>query len=216
MAETDDGFDPETPEPPAEIVEAARRLPGQWLSLPDPAWSGADGGGAADSDEAGDTNRVRAGSGPPDWAIPGRWLAGPTGTIVAWEDNEEYRPSPEALGWPAPTDPVESAIQLAVTGYRPAEDVVRTLAAAEVAVLTATDGGALAVQSAEGEPVIPVFTSPAYHDAFGAFAARIVPVAELVRQLPEGYALYVNPTGPAGTIMAIAELIEEIGSRDSL
>ncbi|MFJ2648029.1 type VII secretion system-associated protein [Streptomyces sp. NPDC087420] len=212
MAEIDDGFDPEIPEPPVEIIEAARHLPDQWLSLPDPAWSGADEDG--DGDE--DTDQGRDADAPPDWAIPGRWRAGPTGAIVAWEDNEEYRPSPEALGWPAPTDPVESAIQLAVTGYGPTEDVVRTLAAAKVAVLTAADGGALAVRSAEGEPVIPVFTSPAYHDAFGAFAARIVPVAELVERLPEGYALYVNPSGPAGMIMETAELIQEIGSRDSL
>jgi hypothetical protein len=37
----------------------------------------------------------------------------------------------------------------------PAGDVLRTPAAAEVAVFTALDGGWAAVRSADGEPVIP-------------------------------------------------------------
>ncbi|MFF3713947.1 type VII secretion system-associated protein [Streptomyces phaeochromogenes] len=178
------------PEPPPEVVEAARHLSDQWVSVPDPAWPG-DGA-------------------PPEWAIPGRWRVGPTGEIVGWEDNEAYRPSPEALGWPAPTDPVESAIQLAVTGYGPAVDVLRALAAAEVAVLTAPDGGWAAVRSADGEPVIPVFTSPLYSRAVGDYEARLVPVPELVEELPAGYSLYVNPSGPAGMIMDTEALVEEI------
>ncbi|MFD3310003.1 type VII secretion system-associated protein [Streptomyces sp. NPDC058694] len=188
------------PEPPPEVVEAARHLADQWVSLPDPAWSG-EGEGQGERENGG---------GPPEWAIPGRWRVGPTGGIVGWEDNEEYRPSPEALGWPVPTDPVESAIQLAVTGYGPAVDVLRTLAAAEVAVFTAPDGGWAAVRSADGEPVVPVFTSPLYSRAVGDYEARLVPVPELLEELPAGYSLYVNPSGPAGMIMDTEALVEEI------
>ncbi|MFJ5227494.1 type VII secretion system-associated protein [Streptomyces sp. NPDC088400] len=182
------------PEPPQEVIEAARLLPDQWVSVPDPAWSG-DGV-------------------PPDWAVPGRWRTDSTGEITQWADNEDYRPSPDALGWPTPTDPVESAIQLAVTGYGPAEEVLRTLAAAKVAVLTGPDGEPLAVRSSEGGPVIPVFTSPAYYRVVGAFAARLVPVADLVGQLPDGHSLYVNPTGPAGMVMETEALVEEIGAQE--
>ncbi|MFC8662455.1 type VII secretion system-associated protein [Streptomyces sp. NPDC057199] len=187
------------PEPPPEVVEAARHLSDQWVSVPDPAWSGDSGEGDGEN-----------GGAPPDWAIPGRWRVGPTGEIVGWEDNEAYRPSPEALGWPAPTDPVESAIQLAVTGYGPAVDVLRTLAAAEVAVFTAPDGGWAALRSADGEAVIPVFTSPLYSRAVGDYEARLVQVPELVEELPAGYSLYVNPSGPAGMIMDTEALVEEI------
>ncbi|MEU5344735.1 type VII secretion system-associated protein [Streptomyces sp. NPDC020766] len=194
------------PEPPPEVVEAARHLSGQWVSVPDPAWSGEGEGEGAGEDEGDREN----GGAPPEWAIPGRWRVGPTGRIVGWEDNEAYRPSPEALGWPVPTDPVESAIQLAVTGYGPAVDVLRTLAAAEVAVFTAPDGGWAAVRSADGEPVIPVFTSPLYSRAVGNYAARLVPVPELVEELPAGYSLYVNPSGPAGMIMDTEALVGEI------
>ncbi|MFJ1746204.1 type VII secretion system-associated protein [Streptomyces sp. NPDC088116] len=178
------------PEPPQEVIEAARLLPDQWVSVPDPAWSG-DGV-------------------PPDWAVPGRWRTDSTGEITQWADNEDYRPSPEALGWPEPTDPVESAIQRAATGYGPADEVLRTLAAAKAAVLTGPDGEPLAVRSSEGRPVVPVFTSPAYYRVVGAFAARLIPVADLVGQLADGHSLYVNPTGPAGMVMETEALVEEI------
>lgn len=182
------------PEPPPEVAEAARALPDRWLSVPDAAWKGT--------------------GTPPDWAVPGRWRTDATGTIVAWEDNERYRPSPEALGWPRATDPVDSAIQRAVTGYGPAGEVLRTLAAAQVAVLLGPDGEPAALRSAQGEPVVPVFTSPAYHRVVGAFAARLVPVADVVEGLPQGHSLYVNPTGPAGMFMETEALAEEIAAQE--
>ncbi|MGW1715426.1 type VII secretion system-associated protein [Streptomyces sp. NPDC002156] len=193
---------PEIPEPPAEVVEAAPHLPDHLASVPDPAWSG-------EGDSADENGGV-----PPDWAIPGRWRTGPTGEIVEWEGNEECRPSPEARGWPTPDDPIDSAIQPAVTGHGPSVAVLRTPAAAQVAVLTAPDGGSLAVRSAEDEPVVPVFTSPTYYRAVGNFAARLVPVTELVeQQLPDGYSLYGTPSGPVGMIMDTEALVEEIGAQ---
>lgn len=182
------------PEPPPEVTEAALGLPDRWLSVPDPAWSGT--------------------GVPPDWAVPGRWRTDSTGTIVAWEDSAEYRPSPQARGWPRATDPVESAVQRAVTGYGPPGEVLRTLAAAKVAVLLGPDGEPLAVRSAEGEPVVPVFTAPAYYRVVGTFAARVVPVADVVEGLPEGHSLYVNPTGPAGMVMDTGALAEEIAAQE--
>ncbi|WP_063834334.1 type VII secretion system-associated protein [Streptomyces griseus] len=182
------------PEPPPEVVEAARELPDRWLGVPDPAWSGR---GA-----------------PPDWAVPGRWRTDATGAIVAWEDNDGYRPSPAALGWPRATDPVESAVQRAVTGYGPAGEVLRTLAASKVAVLTGPDGGPAALRSAQGDPVVPVFTSPAHLRALGSLAARLLPVADVVAGLPEGHSLYVNPNGPAGMIMETEALAEEIAAQE--
>lgn len=182
------------PEPPPEVVEAARKLPGRWLSVPDAAWSGQ---GA-----------------PPEWAVPGRWRTDSTGAIVAWEDNDRYRPSPAALGWPRATDPVESAVQRAVTGYGPAGEVLRALAASKVAVLIGSDGEPAALRSAQGDPVVPVFTSPAHLRALGSLAARLVPVADVVAGLPAGHSLYVNPTGPAGMIMETEALAEEIAAQE--
>jgi hypothetical protein len=59
----------------------------------------------------------------------------PWAMIGQWRENEDYRPSPSALGWPKPTDDVDAAMQLAATGYGPGEAVTDALAALpEVAV----------------------------------------------------------------------------------
>ncbi|MGV9558583.1 type VII secretion system-associated protein [Streptomyces sp. NPDC003401] len=170
-----------TPTPPEDVVEAARLAPEHWISMVDPGW---DGEGA-----------------PPDRVVVGRWRTGATGEIEEWEDNEAYRPSPEALGWPEATDDVDEALRLAVTGYGPAEAVPRALAAAEVAVLTLPDGTPVTAAVADGGLVVPVFTAPPHLDAVGGFAFEHVTVADLLDRLPPGHALYVNPAGPAGTVL---------------
>ncbi len=45
------------------------------------------------------------------------------GEIEEWRANEDYRPSPTALGWPEPTDDVDEAVQRASTGYGPVDEV---------------------------------------------------------------------------------------------
>ncbi|MFH9833852.1 type VII secretion system-associated protein [Streptomyces sp. NPDC017201] len=170
--------DDTAPPVPEEIAEAARLAPDHWLGMVDPAWPGE--------------------GEPPDWAVVGRWRSGQDGEIEEWRPNEEYRPSPQALGWPAPTDPVDEAVQLAATGYGPGEAVSRTLAVAEVAVLLAPGGGPLSATSPDGAAVVPVFTSPTYLHAAGRFGYELAPVHEVVDRIPEGHVLYLNPSGPVG------------------
>ncbi|KAF3467612.1 type VII secretion system-associated protein [Streptomyces sp. Tu 3180] len=169
------------PTPPDDIVEAARLAPDHWISMIDPGW---DGEGV-----------------PPDRVVVGRWRTGATGEIEEWEDNEAYRPSPESLGWPEPTDDVDKALQLAVTGYGPAEDVLRALATAEVAVLTLPDGSPVTAAVEDGGLVVPVFTAPSHLAGVGGFAFERVTVPALLDRLPPGHALYVNPAGPAGSVL---------------
>ncbi|MER7487146.1 type VII secretion system-associated protein [Streptomyces sp. NPDC126497] len=169
------------PTPPDDIVEAARLAPEHWISMIDPGW---DGEGV-----------------PPDRVVVGRWRTGTTGEIEEWEDNEAYRPSPEALGWPEPTDDVDAALQLAVTGYGPVEDALRALATAEVAVLTLPDGSPVTAAVQDGRLVVPVFTASPHLNAVGGFASERVTVPDLLGRLPSGHALYVNPAGPAGTVL---------------
>ncbi|WP_052808930.1 type VII secretion system-associated protein [Streptomyces natalensis] len=169
------------PKPPPEVVEAARNAPDHWLAMVDLTWQGE---GA-----------------PPLWALIGQWRSGPTGEIEEWRDNPEYRPSPQALDWTEPSDAVDRAVQLAATGYGPAEDVHATLARAEVSVLVTATGTPLAAASPEGTPVIPVYTSPAYLESVGRLLYDRRPVAELVDALPPGHALYLNPTGPVSMLV---------------
>ncbi len=178
------------PTPPDDIVEAARLAPDHWISMIDPGW---DGEGV-----------------PPDRVVVGRWRTGATGEIEEWEDNEAYRPSPESLGWPEPTDDVDKALQLAVTGYGPAEDVLRALATAEVAVLTLPDGSLVTAAVEDGGLVVPVFTAPPHLDSVGGFAFERVTVPALLDRLPPGHALYVNPASPVGSVLESDQLAETI------
>ncbi|MFJ9110875.1 type VII secretion system-associated protein [Streptomyces sp. NPDC102283] len=170
--------DDAAPPVPEEIREAARLAPDHWLGMVDPAWAG-----------EGD---------PPEWAVVGRWRSGLDGDIEEWQPNEAYRPSPQALGWPAPTDPVDEAVQLSATGYGPGEAVPRALATAEVAVLLAPGGVPLSAVSPDGTAVVPVFSSPVHLHAAGRFGYELAPVTEVMERLPEGHLLYVNPSGPVG------------------
>jgi hypothetical protein len=176
-----DEFDGELPEPPDNVREAGRLVPDHWLGLVDPGWSGPDT--------------------PPHWAVMGQWRSDADGEIVGWRDNPEYRPSPVMLGWPEPTDPVDSAMQLAATRYGPGEDLARALATAEVAVLVHPDGSPVTAATPEGAPVVPVYTAQPHLSAAGRMASEVLSVDRLLERLPEGHQLYLNPGGPVPALV---------------
>ncbi|MEV6170812.1 type VII secretion system-associated protein [Streptomyces sp. NPDC051954] len=189
------------PVPPEEFVEAARLAPNHWLYLIDPAWSG-DGP-------------------PPNWAVVGQWRSDFDGEIVEWRDNEDYRPSPGAMDWPAPTDEVDAAIQLATTGYGPAEDVTSALARAEVAVLVTAEGDPVRASAPDGSPVIPVYTSPQYLHLAGRLGFEQVQAREFLDRIPEGYNLCLNSSAPVSMVLHTDGLEEAMdragaGSEDGL
>ncbi|MGQ4516488.1 type VII secretion system-associated protein [Streptomyces sp. DW26H14] len=187
------GAGPDMPPVPDYIREAARQAPDHWFGMIDPAWTGE--------------------GGPPQWAMIGQWRSDLDGEIVEWQDNEEYRPSPRALDWPDPADPVDAAVQLAATGYGPAEDINRALASAEVAVLVAPGGAPLAAVAPDDEiPVIPVFTAPEHLHTAGRLAFRTLKVPELLDQVPQGHLLYLNPSGAVSMTVEPATLREEAGA----
>ncbi|MFD4220121.1 type VII secretion system-associated protein [Streptomyces griseus] len=180
------------PAPPEEFVEAARLAPDHWLYLADPAWQG-DGP-------------------PPEWAVVGQWRSDSTGEIVEWEDNEAYRPSPEAMGWPEPADAVDRAVQLATTGYGPAEDVTAALAGAEVAVPVTADGVPVSASAPDGTAVVPVYTSERYLRSIGQLASVTLPVSELLTRIPSGHRLFLNSSAAVGMVLAtegLAEILAE-------
>lgn len=177
---------PEMPPVPDDIRKAARMSPDHWLGMVDPAWSGE--------------------GPPPEWAVVGQWRSDESGEIVEWQENEDYRPSPEMLGWPEPTDAVDAAVQLAVTGYGPGEDVMSALADAELAVLVRVDGQPVTAATTEGNAVVPAFTAPLYLELAGPLAYEVVPVTALVDRIPEEHLLYLNPTGPAPIVLGAESL----------
>ncbi|HEY5834423.1 type VII secretion system-associated protein [Streptomyces sp.] len=181
------------PEVPDDIREVARLAPDHWVGMLDPGWAGE--------------------GTPPRWAVVGEWRSGLDGEVEEWRENEEHRPSPTALGWPAPSDEVDEAIQLAITGYGPGEAVTRTFAVAEVAVLTDPRGAPVVATTPDGIPVIPVFTHAEQLAAAGRLAYRVQPVRELVAELAPEERLMVNPTGVASVLLETDALLRAIAER---
>ncbi|WP_328583219.1 type VII secretion system-associated protein [Streptomyces sp. NBC_00370] len=182
------------PPPPEEFVEAARLAPDHWLYLIDPTWS----------DEGP----------PPEWAVVGQWRSDAEGEIVEWQDNEEYRPSPSAMGWPEPADDVDAAIQLATTGYGPADDVTKALAAAEVAVLVTADGEPVRASAPDSTPVVLVYSSPKYLHLAGRLAFETTRVPEFLERIPEGHSMCINSSGPVSMVMTtdgLADILSAAG-----
>ncbi|MFJ7078540.1 type VII secretion system-associated protein [Streptomyces sp. NPDC098781] len=170
------------PAPPDGIVKAARQSPDRYFVLPDPFWVG--------------------GAMPPPWAFMGRWRSDSEGNIVSWEDNEEYRPSPEALGWRRPVDAVDAAVQLAVTRYGPVEAVAQMLAVTpELNVFLDSEGQPDFEEQPDGTTVLPVSTLAAM-DNTELPPNRTSSLMGLIDSLNEDQRLlYLSPTSPASMIV---------------
>lgn len=192
-----DGATENMPDVPDSIREAARLAPDHWLGMVDPTWRGE--------------------AAPPEWAVVGQWRSSPEGEIVEWRDNEDYKPSPTALGWPEPADKVDAAVQLAATGYGPGEDVTEALAALpEAAVFVTPSGDPLPATAPDGKTaIVPVFTSPVYLHTAGRLAFELMPIPELLDRLPEGHLLYLNPSAPVSMTLETEMLREALAGPDA-
>ncbi|MFC8359595.1 type VII secretion system-associated protein [Streptomyces griseorubiginosus] len=176
---------PNAPPLPEDVREAARLAPDHWLGVVDPGWRGQ--------------------GPPPHWAVVGEWRSGLSGEVEEWQPNEEYRPSPVSLGWPEPTDPVDAAVQAAVTGYAPVVEAVRALAGAEVSFLRTRDGVPQQLTSPDGTPTVPVFTSEAHQPFALSLTHATLPATALAAH---GVTLTVNPAGPACLVVTAEEVLE--------
>jgi hypothetical protein len=156
----------------------ARRRPGGWVYAVDPAF---------DPD----------GSVPP-YAIVGAWKVDDRGELTGeFEPNDTYRPTPLALGLPAPTDPVDRAVQLAATGHGSEDELVDAVLAADLWVRAGPgDGGDVVAFTAEAH--LP--------DLTGADRWTQLPGDEVARSVPAGGHLALNPGGPASVRIPAASL----------
>ncbi|MFJ9110876.1 type VII secretion system-associated protein [Streptomyces sp. NPDC102283] len=181
---------PEFREPPEDYVKAAKAAPGHWLSVIDRHWTG---------DEGEPT---------PPWAILGRWRSDTEGDIVEWEENAEYRPSPDAHGWAPPVSPVDAAVQLVATGYASEDLFALMVADAEVAVCLDEVGGLAVTDAQDGTQAVPVFpASPALdQDRLPPHEMMLVP--DLLDRLPEGKeVLVLSSSAPVGQLVTASALL---------
>lgn len=176
-------------EPPEDYIAAARVAPNHWLSIIDRHWHGAEGEPS------------------PSWASLGRWRSDENGEIVEWEENTEYRPSPDAYGWARPVSPADAAVQLVATGYGSEELFALVLADAEVAVCV-EEGGELAVTDApDGTHAVPVFSHSPELEEDKLPAHEIMTMPDLLDRLPEGReVLFLSSSAPVAQLVAPSAL----------
>lgn len=175
----------DTPGIPEAVREAARRAPGHWIGVVDPEW----------------TDRRT----PPEWAVLGEWQSGEDGGVGDYRPNPAYRPSARMLGWPEPTDPVDTAAQRAATGYGSVDEALAALAEAEVTVVRGPDGGPLTAAGRDGAPVVLLFTSPAHEFMSPVLRHDTLPARELARSLSGSGALLMVNAGAAAPLVVPAD-----------
>ncbi|MFH9679777.1 type VII secretion system-associated protein [Streptomyces globisporus] len=177
-------------EPPEDYVEAAKAAPDHWLSVIDRHWTG-------DADEP-----------TPPWAILGRWRSDTEGDIVEWEENTEYRPSPDAHGWAPPVSPVDAAVQLVATGYASEDLFALMVADAEVAVCLDEVGGLAVTDAQDGTQAVPVFPASPTLDQDRLPPHEMMLVPDLLDRLPEGKeVLVLSSSAPVGQLVTASALL---------
>lgn len=133
---------PTTPPLTPALRAAARRRPGTWLYVIDPAF---------DAD----------GEVPPHGVV-GAWWVDRRGRIAGeFRHNPDYRPSPRALELEPPADPLDDLLQRAATGHASEADLVAALLDAELLVFARDDqpGRLFSVEGPEGRRLLQAFTS---------------------------------------------------------
>ncbi|MBO8195372.1 type VII secretion system-associated protein [Streptomyces oryzae] len=176
--------EPGFPPPPEGIVEAAKLAPDHWLSVVDQEWNGKDG------------------EEPPSWVVLGRWRTDENGEIVEWERNDDYRPSPERMGWPEPVSPADRAVQRAATGYGPQDDVVRALADADVAVCVDDEGRPSVSETPEGVSAVAVFSASPDLPPDELPPHEVMPMPGLLEQLADDQeVLFLSSSAPVALLI---------------
>ncbi|WP_432037041.1 type VII secretion system-associated protein [Streptomyces cucumeris] len=176
-------------EPPEDFAAAAQVAPRHWLSVIDRHWEG----------EEGDP--------PPSWAILGRWRSDEHGEIVEWEENTEYRPSPDAYGWAGPVSPADAAVRLVATGYGSQELFALVLADAEVAVCIDDDGEPTVTEAPDGPSAVPVFSPAPDLEENKLPPHEVMFVPDLLDRLPEGKeVLFLSSSAPVGHLITVSDL----------
>jgi hypothetical protein len=184
-------------EPPEDFVTAARLAPDHWLSVVDRHWDGADG------------------DVPPAWAVLGRWRSDPRGEIVEWEENPEYRPSPDAYGWGEPTGPADEAARIVATGYDHEELLALVLADTEVAVCVDGSGAPAVTEAPDGTSAVPVFSPSPRLEADALPPHEVMPVTDLLGRLPDGSeVLFLSSSAPVAQLVTGEALRAAVSALD--
>ena len=162
-----------------EMRRAARSQPGTWLYVVDPSFD-------------------------PDGAVPPEGIVGAYPVDEAGRLGEEfaknprYRPTPQALRLPQPTDELDALAQRVATGWAPQSDFVGELARSTLWLMAGPALAVFVVDEGGGRRSVWVFThrSHAERRVPGQELLQLSP-AEIAEAIPRGVDLVVNPGAPA-------------------
>ena len=101
---------------------------------------------------------------------------------------------------------VDMVAQRAAAGYAEDAEVAVALASVAVAVLVQADGVPVRASAPDGTPVVPVFTAADHLEPVSRLGYQVMPVTQLLDEVPAGYHLLVNATGPVATLVPVDEI----------
>ncbi|TLW93203.1 type VII secretion system-associated protein [Saccharomonospora piscinae] len=143
----------------------------------------------------------------PSWAVIGAYPVNAGGEIIDdFHFNDRYLPSPQALGFPAPSTDLEYLLQLVHARHRPEEDLARAVLDAELFVFAYTPSQRTLVGTfdLDGDVVVPAYTAR-------SLAPRDWPCARAVRgrdvvDLLGGSSLALNAQEVISAVVTAEEL----------
>ncbi|MFC4020554.1 type VII secretion system-associated protein [Micromonospora sp. GCM10011542] len=151
-----------------------------WMLLLDSEWDGS-------GDEGPDAADV-----PPVETIVGGWLVDEDGTVGPFEANPLYRPR----NADSPTSPVDAAVKLVATGRADTDLILLALRDSVVEVALDETGDMLVASAPDGVACVVVVTGAADQARLDVPGWRQVDLYELLRLLPTGLDVLLNPAGP--------------------
>ncbi|WP_330349664.1 type VII secretion system-associated protein [Streptomyces sp. NBC_00582] len=147
----------------------------------------------------------------PPIAIVGAWKVDANGQLNGeFKHNPKYRPSPSAVGMPAPSDRVDEAMQLAATGYGSDGAVRAALMNSTVYLAPGAELRTAPPASAAGEPVIALYTHPS-HAPTSSPQLQQVHFADLLPRLPVRGAVELNGNSAVSVRIPLADMRRETG-----
>ncbi len=180
---------PDTPPPDItpRMRTSAMANPNTWLYVIDPAFD-------ADADI-------------PPWGVVGAYRVDADGEIdPAFRRNTEYRPSPVALGMPAPASDLERLLQWITSGHREEAELPGAVLRARLLIYSAgpDDREVTAFPDRTGRVVVPACTSVA-HVPSAWPGWREVSGRDLAAHLGD-HPLVINPSGPITALLPASAL----------
>lgn len=142
----------------------------------------------------------------PPYGVVGAWKVDSHGNITnEFRHNPKYRPSPRARGMKEPTDPLDSVIQLAATGYASDLDVQSVLLDSTVYVVPGCSRTPeLPLQDGD-RAVVEIYTSP-MHAPNSVPEVQRMTLRGILRELPESAILKLNPHSTVSAEVLLADI----------